>query len=119
MKLHQILYWVFTGLLSIMMIMSAFFYFTTTEEVGCLFESLGYPASLVIPLAVANTLAGIAFVSNKSALLKRLAYVGLALDFVLALIAHLMAGDGEFGGAVIALVLLAGSYYYNGKVNKA
>ena len=119
MKLHQILYWVFTGLLSVMMVMSSFFYFTNTEEVGGLFESLGYPASLVIPLAVAKTLAVIAIVSNKSALLKRLAYYGLALDFVLALIAHLMAGDGEFGGAVIALILLAGSYFYNGKVNKA
>jgi len=118
MKTNTILYWIFTGLLSVMMVMSAFFYFTQTDEVGKVFVSLGYPTWLVLPLAVAKVLAVIAIVSNKSALLKRLAYYGLAIDFVLALIAHLMAGDGEFGGAVIALVLLAGSYFFNKKVNQ-
>lgn len=118
MKTNKILYWIFTGLISAMMIMSSFFYFTQTDEIGKVFEGLGYPAWLVIPLAIAKVLAVIAIVSDKSALLKRLAYYGLAIDFVLALIAHLMAADGEFGGAVVAIVLLAGSYFFNQKVNQ-
>ncbi|MEM6736154.1 MAG: DoxX family protein [Bacteroidota bacterium] len=116
MKLQKILYWVTTLLLCLMMVMSTFFYLTNTEEVGKNFELLGYPAALVIPLAIAKLLAVIAILSNRSKLLKRLAYYGLGINFILALTAHLMAGDGQFGGAAIAIILLVGSYFYNQKV---
>ena len=35
---------------------------------------------------------------------------GYFYDFLLALSAHLMAGDGEFAGALVALILVSTSY---------
>ena len=113
MKLQKVLYWVFTILLCLMMLGNVYFYFAATEDVGKVFESLGYPTALVIPLAIAKFLAVVAILSNKSRLLKRLAYYGLAIDFMLAFGAHLWAGDGGYGAAGVALLLLFGSSFYD------
>ncbi|MEN0049603.1 MAG: DoxX family protein [Bacteroidota bacterium] len=110
-KTVRIIFWIATGLLSAMMLMSAGMYFFNYEEISKTFDTLGYPGHVIYPLAVAKILAVVAILTRKSATLAEWAYAGLFFDFVLALMAHLDAGDGEFGGAVIALVLLFTSYF--------
>ena len=116
MKAQKIIYWIATILLCLMMSGSAFMYLTNTDQIIQVFEGLGYPAWLVIPLGIAKLLAVAAILTKKSAILKRLAYYGLAIDFVLAFMAHLTANDGDWPGPVIAMVLLIVSYVYDRKL---
>ena len=115
-KRNKIIFWVATGLLSLMLLMSAGMYFFKTADISQAFQTLGYPTYLIYPLGIAKILAVIAITTRKSAALAEWAYAGLFFDFVLALVAHLQVGDGEFGGAVVALVLLAVSYFFSKKI---
>lgn len=103
--------WISTGLLSAMMVMSAGMYLFNTAEIQQTFESLGYPSYIVIPLAVAKIIGVVVLWVSKNRSLKDWAYAGFFFDFVLAFFAHIMISDGQFGGAFIALILLAASYY--------
>ncbi|MFK7952453.1 MAG: DoxX family protein [Ekhidna sp.] len=113
---NKIIYWVSTGLLSLLMLFSASMYFIQTEDIKTIFSGLGYPPRIVIPLATLKILGLIAIISNKNKTLKEWAYFGFLIDFCLALEAHLSIKDGEHIGAVIALILLMISYTYNKKV---
>lgn len=112
----KLLYWGSTGLLSLMMLGSAGMYFAKYEEVSKVFLELGFPTFIIYPLAVAKILGVIAILSRKVELLKNLAYAGFFYDFVLAAAAHLNAGDGEAGGAIVALVILSVSYFSEKRV---
>ncbi|MEL7222644.1 MAG: DoxX family protein [Bacteroidota bacterium] len=116
MKTQKIVFWVVTGLLSAMMLMSAGMYFFNTDEVYTIFESLGFPTFVVYPLAVAKILGVVAILTRKSRSLTEWAYAGFFFDFILAAAAHLNASDGEHIGAFVALVLLAVSYFLQKKV---
>jgi hypothetical protein len=117
-KGNKVIYWGATGLLSAMMLMAAGMYFFNHEMVAELFASLGYPTYIIYPLAVAKILGITAILTKKCKTLKEWAYAGFFYDLVLALSAHLMVGDGEFAGALVALVLLMVSYHYDKKVFK-
>ena len=106
----KILYWIVTGLLCLLLMFSAGMYFTQYEMIKGVFEGFGYPSAIVYPLAIAKILAIIAIVTKKSTILKELAYLGLLIDFVLAIKAHLDVADGEHMAAVVALILLVLSY---------
>lgn len=116
MKRDRIIYWIATGLLSLLMLMSAGMYFFNTPSIRDAFSQLGYPSYLVYPLAIAKVLAIIAILTNFSRSLKQWAYAGLAFDFILALTAHLVAKDGGHISALIALTLLTISVYYDQKL---
>lgn len=116
MSKDKIIYYVSTGLITLLMLMSAGMYFFNYEEVSATFVSLGYPAYLVYPLAVAKLLGLVAIWSRLSNLLKGLAYAGFFFDFVLATAAHLAVGDGQFAPALVAIVLIVVSYFYQKKV---
>lgn len=111
MKAIKITYWVSTGILSVLMLMSAAMYVFTHAEVSQTFIALGYPAYIIYPLALAKILALLAIWTDKSKTLKEWAYAGLFFDFVLAFFAHFMISDGDQYGAVLALVLLTVSYF--------
>ena len=113
---NKIIYWVSTGLLSLFITIAAIMYLVNTAMVQDIFTSLGYPARIVIPLAVLKILGIIAIVSGKNKTLKEWAYFGFLIDFILALEAHLAVQDGEHIAATIALILLMISYTYNKKV---
>ena len=115
-KRNKIIYWISTGLLSAMMLMSASMYFFNYEMVSETFVRLGYPTFIIYPLATAKMLGLIAILTKKSEFLKEWAYAGFFFDFVLALSAHWVVNDGEFMPAFIALLLLIVSYRYDKKV---
>ena len=115
-KRNKIIYWVATGLLTALMLMSISMYFMKYEMVSDTFTRLGFPSFMVYPSAIAKLLGLIAILSRKSQLLKEWAYAGFFFDFSLAFGAHMVAKDGEFGMAVIAIILLLVSRVYDGKV---
>ena len=115
-KRNKIIYWITTGALSLMMLMSAGMYFVKTTEVVDIFVSLGYNGRIVIPLAFLKIIGIIVIWTNLSKTLKEWAYFGFLLDFILALEGHLAAQDGGHLTAVIALILWSFSYVYNKKV---
>lgn len=115
-KRNKIIYWIATGLLSLMMLSSSVMYFINTEEVTKIFLSLGYNERIVIPLAIVKIAGILTILSNFSKTLKEWAYFGFLLDFILALEGHLSANDGGHYTAIAALALWIISYTYNKKV---
>lgn len=111
-----IIYWASTGLISAFMLFSASMYFFNHEMVAETFTRLGYPVYVIYPLAIAKMLAVVAILTKKSQTLKEWAYAGLFFDFILATSGHIMVNDGEFAGALVALVLLLVSYSYDRKL---
>ena len=85
------------------------------------FEHLGYPAAIVIPLAIAKVLGVIAVLTDKVKILRELAYLGFFIDVVLATIAHFEEGGGyQLSIAGIILVLLSrGLFSFRYKSNDA
>ena len=115
-KTNRIIYYIATGLLTVMMLMSATMYFVQNEMVTETFLRLGHPTHIIYPLAIAKILGLIAIWTKKSAWLLEWAYAGFFFDFVLAASAHTAVGDGEQFGAIIALVLLMTSYFTGKKL---
>lgn len=110
MKKIKIAYYISTGLLTALMLLSSGMYIFNNEEISKVFESLGYPAYIVYPLATAKILGLLAIWTNKSASLKEWAYAGFFFDFILAFFAHYMVGEGV-EGATMAMVFVLVSYF--------
>ena len=104
-KRNLIIYRVVTGLFTMHMLMTIAVYIFKFSMVSETFESIGFPSDLIYPLAGAKFLGLIAIWSNKSRILKELAYAGFAIDFILASVTHFMADDGGFIAPLIALAL--------------
>ncbi len=111
MRSYKIAYWVSTGLLTALMLMSAGMYLFNNPSVQEAFTSLGYPTHIIYPLAIAKILGLIAIWTNYNKSLKEWAYAGFFFDVSLAVMAHLVANDGQFGGAAVGLVLVLVSYF--------
>lgn len=116
MKKNQIILYVATGLLTLLMLFSAGMYFFNYEEVKAMFKEFGYPTYIIYPYAVAKILGIFALWYPKFKLIKEWAYAGFFFAFILAFFAHIMIGDGEQTGAIIAMILLLVSYYYSKRI---
>lgn len=114
--MQKIIYWIATGLLSLLMLASAGMYIFNHAEVAKIFQSLGYPAYIIYPLAIAKILGITAILTKYSRTLKDFAYAGFLFNFLLALSAHLNAGDGGFGPAAGALILWTVSFVLDRKL---
>jgi|SRR5687767_2338976 hypothetical protein len=105
MKTTKIIYWATTGIITAMMLFSAFGYFTNADMKAA-FVHLGFPGYFRIELGVLKIFGAVALilpmVSDK---IKSFAYFGFALVFVSAFIAHLSSGD-PIAAAIIPIVLL-------------
>ncbi len=116
-KRDLIIFRTVTALFSLFMLFQVVMYFIQHEMTSNMFESLGVPTSLVYPLAIAKFLGLFAIWTNYSKLLKNLAYLGYAIDFILAISLHSMVGDGGAPAPGVALLLLIVSYIYGNKIN--
>ena len=79
---NLMIYRVVTGLFTIHMLMTIGVYIFNFQMVSEMFENIGFTSDLIYPLAGAKFLGLIAIWSNKSRLLKELAYAGFAIDFI-------------------------------------
>ncbi len=118
-KRDIIIYRVVTGLFTLHMLFTIAAYFFMYDMVRDMFEALGFSAGVIYPLAAAKFLGLIAIWTNKSRILKELAYAGFAIDFMLAISSHLIANHGEFVPALVALVMLIISYIYHRKITSS
>ncbi len=116
MKTQKIIYWIVTALLSLLVLFSAGMYFFNHAEIVNAFTNLGFPTYIIYPLATLKILGLIVILGNLGGNLKQWAYAGFFFNFVLAFFAHLMVGDGEQFGALMAVVLLLASYFLGKKV---
>lgn len=117
MKTTKIIYYLTTGLLSLLLLGSAGMYIFNNAEVSKIFISLGYPTYIICPLALAK-ISAVIVLWTKLKILKEWAYSALTFEFILAFFAHYMIGDDEQMGALIALILLGNSYIFEKKMIK-
>jgi len=106
----RITYYITTGLLSIAMAFSTFAYLTKPELKDA-FQYLGFPDYFRIELALAKFLAAIAlWVPIR--LVREIAYIGLSISFVLAVVAHIAVHDsvGHILYPVFVFGILISSY---------
>ncbi|MBL7671537.1 MAG: DoxX family protein [Bdellovibrionaceae bacterium] len=110
-KMIKGLYWGSTGLLSLMMLFSAFGYFTS-EQMVVAFQHLGFPSYFRVELAIAKILGVVVILVPGKLILKEWAYAGFTITFLSAFIAHMSSGDPASVSIapIIALILLITSY---------
>lgn len=117
-KSTKIIYYTVTGLLTLTVLPALIGYFFFHSEVVEVFEGLGFPAALIYPLGIAKLLGLVAIWTNKSRLLKELAYAGFAIELCSAAASHLAAGDEP--SAVVAplayLLIVVVSFIYHRKL---
>jgi len=118
MTRDKIIYYIATGLLTLLMLYSAGMYFFNHAEVAGMFKSFGYPTYIIYPYAVAKLLGVFALWNPNFKLIKEWAYAGFFFAFILAFFAHYMIGDGNQTGAIVAMTLLIVSYIFSKKMNK-
>ncbi|UTW61755.1 DoxX family protein [bacterium SCSIO 12741] len=112
MKINTLLvYRIVTVLFSLSMLAGAAQYVFTYDVAQEMFNALGFPTYIIYPLGAAKVLGVIAIWTNISPRLKEWAYAGYTFNFLLAGLAHLSVGDGQFWGALIALILSSSSYF--------
>lgn len=118
MKINKIVYYVSTGLLTLLLLFSAGMYFFNYDEVSEMFTDFGYPTYLIYPYAALKLFGLVALWTPNFKLIKEWAYAAFFFAFILAFFAHYMIGDGEQISALIAIVLLIVSYIFNKKITK-
>jgi hypothetical protein len=116
MKKNKIIFWVATGLLSALVLMSAGMYVFNNAEIQKAFVGFGFPTFIIYPLAFLKLSGVLVITLTEWDTVKEWAYAGFFFNFILALGAHLSIGDGEQTGAIIALVLLITSYVFRKKL---
>mgnify|MGYP003609665077 CR=1 FL=1 len=85
--------------------------YLTHPQLKWAFEHLGFPDYFRIELAIAKFLAAIA-IWLPFRLAKEVSYIGLAISFVSAIIAHIVVGDNAFHtvAPIVVLAILLASY---------
>ncbi len=110
MKSTRIVHWILTGLLSALLLMSASMYFFKYEDISKAFMGFGFPVWIIYPLAVAKILGVVMILSKWKKWLTEWAYAGIFFNALMAIGAHVGIDDGEHMAAVIALILMLGSF---------
>lgn len=117
MNKNKIIYWVTTGIITAMMLFTAFGYLTNADMKAA-FVHLGFPDYFRIELAVLKVLGALVLILPMvSSKIKSFAYFGFALTFISAFIAHFASGDPISVAImpILFLVILAVSFYYHDK----
>lgn len=109
--MDSIIYWSTTGIVSAMMLFSAFMYMTKAEvKEG--FTLMGFRSFFRVELAVAKVIGAIVLMAPISMVLKEWAYAGFTIVFISAFIAHTAEGHpvSKRIPPLVFLVLLMVSY---------
>ncbi|NOT76269.1 MAG: DoxX family protein [Cyclobacteriaceae bacterium] len=117
MKKTNIIYWIFTGLMTAMIGIGGIFDAFAAKEAVEHITRIGYPEYLVPFLGVAKVLGLIAILVPGFPRLKEWAYAGIVYDLAGAMYSHIAFGDGpsEWAGFFIMFGIIAGSYIYHHK----
>ena len=108
---RTIAYWGATGLVTIVPLLAAFAYLTTSPEAVENFRHVGYPQQLRVLLGVGKLAGAIVLLLPGLPRLKEWAYAGFTFMWIAATVAHYLAGDKPlFSLPVALLATLAVSY---------
>lgn len=110
MRTQKIIYWIATGLLTIIILFSVYNHFANYEKIAGFFEHFNYPVYLVYPLAIAKLLGLVAIWGDFSSWLKEWAYAGFFFDTLLAFFAHYLTDGSGYLIAFFAMITTLVSY---------
>jgi len=110
MKKTNLIYWISTGLLSTLYLISVVMYFANNNHVAEEFTNMGFPTYIIYPLAFLKLAGVIVLLTQKKSAIKEWAYSAFFFNILLAFTGHIMVNDGEHWGAVVAMILLLISY---------
>ncbi len=114
MRKNNVIYWASTGLLSFMMLFSAWNYFTN-PQMSAAFKHLGFSDYFRYELAIAKIIGAVVLlVPQIPVRLKEWAYADFAFTFISASIAHYSSGDSASAivTPLLFLAVLAVSYVF-------
>lgn len=117
MKKTKIIYWIFTGLLAALMLLSSIPDILNVPDAVAFMTQLGYPPYFTPFIGVAKLLGVIAILVPGWPRVKEWAYAGLTYDLVGATYSQIGAGMGgpELAFMLLPFILLFGSYIYHHK----
>ncbi|WP_196257792.1 DoxX family protein [Pelagibacterium limicola] len=118
MTTGKVAYWLSTVLLCLIYAAGAAAYVFQRPMVEEGFGHFGYPAYLVTVLIAAKIAAPLVILSRVLVRLSDLAYAGMLFHLLLAISAHLNAGDEGFFAPVFALALLIVSFLTQNSARK-
>jgi uncharacterized membrane protein YphA (DoxX/SURF4 family) len=113
MKKLNILYWIFTGLLVAIMLMSGVQNLLSTQpSVDLVSTKLGYPQYFIPFIGFAKTVGAIALLIPGYPRIKEWIYAGFVYDLTAATYSSIRIGEHfyQWGLMIIFFVLVAGSY---------
>lgn len=119
MKTKKIIYWISTGVFSLMMLNSAYQYLTAAEMEAA-FQHLGFPEYFRIELGIAKLLGALVLLVPKiSREIKQFAYAGFSINLISGFIAHYSKGDATLYILLpfIFFGILVISYIYYDKIH--
>jgi len=108
-------YWIATGFVALVYLGGAIFYIMANDMVTGMYE-LDYPTYLIWPLAAVKIMAAIVILWRPSAFLTDFAYAAMFGHLLLAVSAHVSAGDPGWPPALLALVALVVSFLTQNRV---
>jgi hypothetical protein len=122
MKKTNVIYWISTGLLVAIMLMSGIMNaLVTKDSVEMLAKHMGYPTYIIAFLGVAKILGSIGMLIPGYPRLKEWIYAGFTFDLTGALYSSIASGDPASGWVFmfVFFILIAVSYIYHHKRLKA
>ena len=108
---RTIAYWGATGLVTIVPLLAAFAYLTTSPEAVENFRHVGYPQQLRVLLGVAKLAGAIVLLLPRLPMLKEWAYAGFTFMWIAATVAHYLAGDRPLFLLPVALIAVLSVSY--------
>jgi hypothetical protein len=117
MKKDKIIYWSFTGLVSLGFLMASFMYLSKNPELMNGFKQMGFPEFFVTILGTAKLLGALAIINPWFSKLKEWAYAGFTFVLLGAVWIHVATGT-PFVAPLVNLALVAVSYIYYLRVNR-
>ena len=101
---RTVIYWSATGLVTIVPLLAAFAYLTTSPEAVENFRHVGYPQQLRVLLGIAKLAGAIVLLLPRLPRLKEWAYAGFTFMWIAATVAHYLAGDKPLFLLPVALI---------------
>ena len=118
MKKTTIIYWIFTGLLAALMLLSSIQnIMVSADSIAFMSKHLGYPVYIIPFIGVAKLLGSITLVVPGFNRLKEWAYAGFSIDLLGALYSLIAIGEpiANVLPLFVGLGFIAGSYIYHHK----
>lgn len=120
MKSTNIIYWILTGMLALLMAFSGIANMMAGPPSIEVFDHIHFPHYMIQFLGLAKLLGAIVVIIPGFPRLKEWAYAGLSYDLLGAIYAAISVGDpiGKWAPITIGLLLIAGSYIFFHKRRK-